>query len=483
MYNRRMKIKVICGVRKSEIKGYTAVFVFADRETPWSSLIKEEKFNANFKDTLILQESGVRLLFVGLGTSADFNLNKFSQAVAIFAKKCEELKKDQVNLVIPKTVFSDVDLGKTLVESINLAIYRFNKYKSEKKEFVINELNLYLDSFTGSRIKSLNRGFEVGNAYSFAVNFARDLVNEPSNVTTPTFLAAEAVKLEKNSKSIEVTVFDAKKMKKLGMEASLSIGKGSTEEPKFIKIEYKPKKSFNKIVLVGKGLTFDSGGLSLKTSDGMETMKIDMAGAAAVLAIFKVLEKLAIKINVIGLISAVENMPSGTAVKPGDVVRAFNGKTIEILNTDAEGRVTLADSLAYGASLKPKMIIDFATLTGACVVALGELITGVMGNDNQVISQIIEAGTHENEKIWQLPLEPEYKNMLESSVADMKNTAKKYGGAITAGLFLQEFVDNVPWAHLDIAGPAYYEKDTDLIPKGGSGIPVKTILRFLMSLE
>lgn len=478
-----MKIKVVCGVRKSEIKGHTVFFVFADRETPWANLFKEEKFSAKFNETLIFQEKDARFLFIGLGTSDDFNLDKFSRIMACFAKKCEESKNDKVNLVIPKTIFSDVDLGKSIIESINLALYRFNKYKSEKKEFVINELNLYLDGFTESRIKSLNRGMEIGNAFSLAVNFARDLVNEPSSVTTPTYLAEEAMKLEKTSKKIEVTVFDAKKMKKLGMNASLSIGKGSVEEPKFIKIEYKPRKSFNKIVLVGKGLTFDSGGLSIKPASSMETMKMDMAGAATVLAIFKVLEKLDIKTNVIGLISAVENMPSGSAVKPGDVVRAFNGKTIEILNTDAEGRITLADSLSYGASLKPKMIIDFATLTGACIVALGELISGIMGNDNQVVNQIIESGKRENEKIWQLPLEDEYKEMLKSSTADIKNTAKRYGGAITAGLFLQEFVDNVPWAHLDIAGPAYFEKGTDLIPKGGSGIPVKTILRFLLNLE
>jgi leucyl aminopeptidase len=478
-----MKIKVVCGVRKSEIKGYTTAFVFADRETPWASLIKEEKFSANFKDTFVFQDGDTRLFFVGLGAFADFNLNKLAQATALFAKKCEELKKDKVNLMVPKTGFSDVDLGKTLVESINLSLYRFNKYKSEKSEYVINELNLYLDGFTESRTKSLNRGFEIGNAFSFSVNFARDLVNEPSSVTTPTCLAEEALKLEKNSKNIEVTVYDAKKMKKLGMDASLAIGKGSVEEPKFIKIEYKPRKSFNKVVLIGKGLTFDSGGLSIKTANSMETMKTDMAGAASVIAVFKVLEKLEIKINVIGLISAVENMPSGSSVKPGDVVRAFNGKTIEILNTDAEGRVTLADSLSYAASLKPKMIIDLATLTGACIVALGELISGVMGNDRRIVNQIIEAGHQENEKIWQLPLEEEYKEMLKSSVADIKNTAKRYGGAITAGLFLQEFVDQIPWAHLDIAGPAYFEKGTDLVPKGGSGIPVKSILRFLMNLD
>lgn len=478
-----MKIKTTTGIKKSELKGFVVALVFKERFNVWADELKAVSFTSEFKESHHVFMDKKELLFVGLGAEESFDLGKFAEIIAYVAVKCRDLKKDQINLVIPKTNFSDIDLGKVLIESINLALYQFVKYKTDKKEFNFSELNLFLDGLTGSRIKSLNRGFEIGNAFSLAVNYARDLVNEPSSVTTPTFLADEAKKLEKISKNIEVTAFDAKKMKKLGMEASLSIGKGSVEEPKFIKIEYKPKKSFNKIILVGKGLTFDSGGLSIKPSNSMETMKMDMAGAAAVIAVFKVLEKLEIKANVIGLISAVENMPSGSSVKPGDVVRAFNGKTIEILNTDAEGRVTLADSLSYAASLKPKMILDFATLTGACMVALGELITGIMGNDNQVVRQIIEAGNRENESLWQLPLEEKYKEMLKSAVADIKNTAKKYGGAITAGLFLREFVDNLPWAHLDIAGPAYYEKGTDLIPKGGSGIPVKTILRFLMSLD
>lgn len=212
----------------------------------------------------------------------------------------------------------------------------------------------------------------------------------------------------------------------------------------------------------------------------METMKMDMAGAATVLAVFKVLEKLGVNLHVVGLISAVENMPSGSSIRPGDVVHAYNGKTIEVLNTDAEGRVTLADSLAYGAELKPKYIIDMATLTGACIVALGEEVTGVMGNNQELIDKILAASKTEAEKTWQLPLVETYKDMLKSNVADLKNTAKKYGGAITAGLFLQEFVGDSLWAHMDIAGPAFAEKETDLIPKGGSGVPVKTILRFLL---
>lgn len=476
-----MKIKAVSGVKKTDIAGFAGVLVFKDRENPWSMLLREENFEGNFKDELLTAEKNTKLFFIGLGDSREFSLGKLSQVIAFFAKKCDSYKKRKVSLVIPKTSFSDVELGKNIIESLNLGLYKFAKYKTEKKEFIIDELIVHIDGFTDSRIKSFNRGIEEGNLFSIAVNYCRDLVNEPPNVTTPQYLASEAMKLEKGNSDIEVEILDAKKMQKLQMEASLAIGKGSSEEPRFIKIEYKPRKPTKKIVIVGKGLCFDSGGLSLKTSTSMETMKIDMAGAAIVLSVFKIIEKLDLRVHAIGLISAVENMPSGAAVKPGDVVRAFNGKTIEILNTDAEGRVTMADSLSYGASLKPNEIIDVATLTGACVVALGEEITGMMGSDKGLINRVAAAAERESEMVWQLPLEVRYKEMLKSDVADLKNTAKKYGGAITAGLFLQEFVDNVPWVHLDIAGPAWAEKGEDLVPKGATGAMVKTILRFLMN--
>ncbi len=475
-----MKIKANASYKKSEARGFSVVLLFKNELDKWENELKNQPFEADFKEAFYFNTEKSQYLFVGLGDKNEFTIEKFASITAIWAKKCEKLKKTSINLFIPITPFSDVDLGKTLIESINLSLYRFVKYKTNKIEFSISELNIFLDGTTSSRIKSLSQGFELGNLFSIAVNYTRDLVNEPGSVTTPSFLAAEALKIEKSCNHIETAIYDAKKMHKIGMDAALAIGRGSMEEPKFIKIEYKPRGAFDKIVLVGKGLTFDSGGLSLKTSQSMETMKIDMAGAAAVLGIFKIIEKLGIKVHVVGLIAAVENMPSGSSVRPGDIVRAMNGKTIEILNTDAEGRVTLADSLSFANSLKPKIIIDLATLTGACVVALGEEITGVMGNKQELVNEILGAGTREGEKFWQLPLEDKYKEMLKSTVADIKNTAKKYGGAITAGLFLQEFVGLTPWVHLDIAGPAYYEKDSDLIPKGASGIPVKTLLRWLM---
>lgn len=476
-----MKIKAEANYKKSELRGFVGVFLYKDQLSKWEPELKDTGFKAEVKDDLLCNFNGVQYVFVGLGSIADFNLEKLSSRVAFFGKKCAKLKKEKVSLIMPKTGFSDIELGKTVIESINLGLYKFDKYKSKKQEFNIDELNIYLEGFAPSRVKSLNRGFEIGNLFSVAVNFARDLVNEPSSVVTPEYLSAEAHKLQKNGERIEVTIFDDKKMKKIGMNASLAIAEGSKNTACFIKLEYKPKKSYTKIVLVGKGVTFDSGGLSLKPASSMETMKIDMAGAASVLAVFKVIEKLDIHANVIGLISAVENMPSGSSVKPGDITRAYNQKTIEILNTDAEGRVTLADSLSYGAELKPKYMIDIATLTGACMVALGENVTGVMGNNRELIDKVLVSGKTENEKSWELPLVEEYKEMLKSLVADIKNTAKKYGGAITAALFLNEFVDNVSWVHMDIAGPSYAETETDLIPKGASGIPVKTLLRFLMN--
>lgn len=477
-----MKIKTEAGYKKSDLRGFVGVFLYKDQLSAWSKELQDSGFSGGIKDEYVLGFEGVQYVFLGFGKASEFTLGKLASRAAIFAKKCSHLKKAKVSLILPKTSFSDVDLGKNLIESINLGVYKFDKYKSKKEEFNIDELSIYLEAFTPSRIKSLNRGLEIGNLFSVAVNFARDLVNEPSNVLTPEFLADEAIKLQKNSDNIETTIFDAKKMKKMGMNASLGIASGSKLPPCFIKIEYRPKKPTCKIVLVGKGVTFDTGGLSLKPANSMETMKIDMAGGASVLGVFKVIEKLDIRANVVGLISAVENMPSGSSVKPGDVVTAYNGKTIEILNTDAEGRVTLSDSLSYAAELKPKYIVDVATLTGACMIALGENVSGVMGNNPAFVEKILNAGKLENEKSWELPLIEEYKEMLKSTVADLKNTAKRYGGAITAGLFLQEFVNDVSWVHMDIAGPSFLERDTDLISKGASGVPVKTLLRFLMDL-
>jgi leucyl aminopeptidase len=264
------------------------------------------------------------------------------------------------------------------------------------------------------------------------------------------------------------------------MGALLGVAKGSHNRPRLIHLSYKPsKKPKRHIAIVGKGITFDSGGLSIKPSASMETMKMDMAGAAAVLGIFQVLKRFDLPWKVTGVIPAAENMPGGGAQRPGDIVRAMNGKTVEVINTDAEGRLILSDALCYAAKEKPDEIVDIATLTGACVVALGHNIAGILGNDQKFITQIIEAGKKAGEKLWQLPLEQDYKEGLKSDVADMKNVTGKGAGTITGALFLSEFVEVKHWAHIDIAGPGMGEKEQTYVPKGGTGFGIRTIVEYL----
>ena len=293
--------------------------------------------------------------------------------------------------------------------------------------------------------------------------------------------------IARKSKNIRCSVFGKKEMKKLGMNGLLAVARGSHEEPKFIKLTYRGGTSASSvsnktICLIGKGITYDSGGLSLKPQSVLETMKCDMAGAATILAVFQAIRIVKPKINVVGLIAATENMPGGGAIKPGDVVRALNGKTIEIVNTDAEGRVVLADALSYASKyIKSDYIIDLATLTGACVVALGEDIAGLFTDNEKLAGILFGAGTRVGEKMWRMPIANEYEEHLKSEIADVRNVSKtKYGGAINGALFLKEFAPKeTPWAHLDIAGPAFAEKDTTLAPYGGTGFGVQTILSII----
>jgi len=327
------------------------------------------------------------------------------------------------------------------------------------------------------------KGIVNGSQRASGTIFARDLVNEPSSTMTPTALARAAKALAKQ-KTITCTVFGKKEITKFGMGAFLGVTKGSDEEPKFIKLVYKAPNAAHTICLVGKGITYDSGGLSLKPSTGMETMKCDMAGAAAILGVFEALAFIKPNIQVVGLIAACENMPSGHAIKPGDVVRAMNGKTIEVLNTDAEGRLILADALSYAEKfVKSAYTIDIATLTGACMVALGEDVAGVFANDDGLATGLLQASAIAGEKFWRLPLEKAYEADLKSPIADIQNISKvRYGGAINGALFLKEFVgENTKWAHLDIAGPAFAEKETAISRFGGTGFSVRTLLSFIES--
>jgi leucyl aminopeptidase len=332
------------------------------------------------------------------------------------------------------------------------------------------------------RSPGLERTVRTAEQIIPGVFLARDLVNEPPSVTTARFLG-EQTKRHCSGRGLSVEVWGKKKIEAMQLAGLLAVNRGSLEEPRFIKIHYQPTgKARKKVALIGKGITFDSGGLSLKPAKSMETMKLDMAGGAAVIGTMSRLAHLGPDIEVTGYIPATDNLPGGNAQKPGDVIRYLNGKTIEVLNTDAEGRLILADALALAAKERPDYMINLATLTGACMVALGSGVAGIFSNDQTLADSVMRCARGAGEKLWQLPLVKEYREALKSSVADMKNVAGPHGGAITAALILQEFVDNVPWAHLDIAGPAFTEADNPICAKGGTGFGVRTLLRFLLTI-
>ncbi len=371
------------------------------------------------------------------------------------------------------------------VTGISLSLYSFVHHKSHTDEK--HPQPQMVTFLAGSDRKiSIGKEIKISLTHVRAVTTVRTLVNEPSSVTTPTYLANFAKTIAKSSKRIRCSVLTRQIMKKRAMGALLAIAQGSQEEPAFIHLSYRGK-SDKTVVLVGKGITFDSGGLSLKPSGSMETMKCDMAGAATILGIFSVLTELEPDVNVVGLIAATENMPSATSIKPGDIVRAMDGTTIEILNTDAEGRVILADALNYWKSLsiRTESLIDIATLTGACVVSLGEDMAGMFSNSDRLADSLTSVAGDTGEKLWRLPLVDGYDRQLDSAVADVSNvSASKYAGAITAALFLRRFVPNdQPWAHLDIAGPAFAEKDSPFTPKGGTGYGVRLLLSYLSSIR
>lgn len=440
-----------------------------------------EEFDGEQGDILLLHSYGnipaKWVAIVGLGKISELTVADIQTIAAKIGRKAKEVSAKILAISLPKEL-----QAQAIVEGLILGTYVFSKHKSEesrKKEKHIEEVILLT---TPPKLNAVAAAIERGTVIAEAVVFARDLVNEPPSITTPTHLAEVAKKFVKGEATMSCEVFGPPEMKKLGMEAILAISRGSDEEPRFIVLKYRGGSS-KTVCFVGKGITFDTGGLSLKDSKNMETMKMDMAGAAAILGVFSVLSAFKPKVNVVGLIAATENMPGPKAIKPGDVVRAMNGKTIEILNTDAEGRVVLADALSYaGMKVKPNVIIDLATLTGACMVALGEEIAGMFTDDETLAKDLKSSAAASGENIWAMPLSKEYKELLKSEVADVKNiSGSRYGGAINGALFLAEFApEGIPWAHLDIAGPAYAEKDQPLTPKGGTGFGVRMILQWLL---
>lgn len=450
-----------------------------------STVLAEERFEAKPTHGLILHSHGKlrakRIIVVGLGEKSAFTLDHLRQAAATVVRRAADVHAK--HLVFPPLTIRPhtlQTLTQARIEGLLLGAYRFTRYKPDKTS-TVDHVELLAGDATQQR--SLTEGLERGRIFAEATIFARDLVNEPGNALPPARLA-EIAEERARVHGLRCTILDVDAMQRLGMGAILGVGAGSAQTPRLIVLEYAPPKAKRTVALVGKGVTFDSGGLNLKNTQQMAWMKGDMAGGAAVIATMTALRALKSPVHVWGVVAAVENLPGGQATRPGDILRALNGKTIEVTNTDAEGRLILADALVYATRQKVHEIIDLATLTGAASVALGSFAAAAFGNEPAFLRKILEAGARAGERLWELPLYEEFLEDMRSPIADLRNSAGRYGGAEKAAAFLREFVDGHPWVHLDIAPTAYLEDaegTNPYTPKGATGFGVRTLLTYLSS--
>ncbi|MGN1124971.1 MAG: leucyl aminopeptidase [Candidatus Gastranaerophilaceae bacterium] len=464
-----MEFKVISDVKTQECD-ILIVNMFECKKTS-SDLandfaIEQDKFEGKFNTTYLLPTYGKqpakKVLVVGLGKENELNNNKVREAVAKATKKALQMKAKTIAYDFSNISFDYADM---ISEGTMIGDYAFDKYKTEKKDH-IETVYVNLDK---SKI-------EKGLKRAQAMELTRNIANEPAEYATPTKLAEIAKSL-----GLDTKIYDRKDCEKMGMGAFLAVARGSHQDPKFIHMKYAPKNPTKKIAIIGKGLCFDSGGMDLKPASSMLTMRDDMSGAACILGVMSKLKEFAPNVEVHGIIAACENMIGPNAYKPGDILTAKNGKTIEIDNTDAEGRVTLADALCYACELGVDEVIDIATLTGACMVALGTHASGIMGNNEELVKRIIEVGAKSGEKYWEMPMFDEYFDSMKSDIADMKNTGSRWGGTSAAGLFLKKFVtDSVKWAHLDVAGTAFLDKPQKEFIAGATGVGVRTLLNYII---
>ena len=450
-------------------------------------IVKQEDFKFEYAALksfpLVQARRRCNVVLCGVGNPHDLNCDKLRHLFALGIRAALKMKAKEIFLFPGfSSPVGEANFGHVLAEAALLTEYKFDKYLSESQGSTIEALHLALDP---KAARHINRGILEGRIYAEATNFARDLVNEPANVIYPESLA-EAARQAALQYGFSIEVIGLDKLKRLKMEAFLAVAKGSAQEPRLIVMNYHgnsdPKAKI--IALVGKGLTYDSGGYCIKTPQGMENMKNDMAGAAAVLGAFAAIATLKLKVNVVGVIAACENMISGEAYRAGDLIRSMAGKTIEVINTDAEGRLTLIDAVHYAISRgHASKVIDIATLTGAAVGALGNQITAVLTNNDALWEKLQHAAEFTGEKVWQLPSHEGYRELIKSEIADLKNTGGPFAGAITAGLFIREFVENKPWLHLDIAGTALKDKESGINPLGATGVGVRLLTHLLRDLE
>jgi len=455
-----------------------------------TAAIRRQEFKGKLHERLLLHTFGqlpvVQVLVIGLGKQEEFTLDRVRSASAEAMRHLRGVGVRKVASIVHGAGIGGLQADQAacaVTEGALLGLYRFDKYKKpeENGQKVVQKLTLLERDRT--KVPAMEEGARRGQILAEAVSFARDLVNEPANTLTPSELAARAKKMA-SGLGLTIKILERTDMKKLGMGALLGVAQGSQEPPKLIEVNYKGRKGKGagpRLGLVGKGVTFDSGGISIKPSEGMETMKGDMAGGAAVLAAIKGIAELRLPVDVTVIVPAIENLPSGTAQRPGDIVKAMNGKTIEVINTDAEGRLVLADALCYACDRGLTHLVDVATLTGACVIALGAVRTGAFTNDAELLRQVKEASEAAGEKIWELPMDDEYAEQIKSDYADMKNVGGRKAGPITGAKLLANFIGKAPWVHLDIAGTSQTEKDYGYQVKGATGAMVRTLICLAMN--
>jgi leucyl aminopeptidase len=456
-----------------------------------SQLIREGEVKGKKGEITLIHTFGKigpsRVLVAGLGKSEGFGRETVREVMAGSCRHLRRLGIRHVATIAHGSGIAGLDAaesGQAIVEGAALGLYRFNSYITRSDDDSGEMDRLSIVERDPDKLSELERGVERGRLLAQATILARDMVNEPANVMTPTRMAEIAGRVAQEE-GLELRVLERHDMEELGMGAFLGVARGSDQPPKLIVLEYRgdPGDPSNNLGLIGKGITFDTGGISLKPPAGMEDMKGDMAGGASVIAAMMAVGRLKPRINVTGMVAATENMPGGSAQRPGDVVRSMSGKTIEVINTDAEGRLVLADALYYARQRGITRLVDVATLTGAMVVALGHACSGVMGNDQTLVDRLMKSGELAGERIWQLPMFDDYKEQIKSSVADIKNTGGREAGSITAAQFLAEFAGDTSWAHLDIAGTYLSGKDKGYVVKGGTGVPTRTLVNLVLDLS
>ena len=446
-----------------------------------SRLYASGDFTGKRDETALLYAPGPypRLVIVGMGKREQAAISAIRRAAAVAAKRARVAGVSAAAWYLPPEAQGGVsarDAGQAAAEGLGFGAWQYTdlKRRNDDMKGPLEQVDILAPADTAE----VEAGHRVGAAVAAGQEVARGIQVLPSNDCTPRIIGERAAEIGSRL-GISVTVLDRAAIVKEGLTALLAVSQGSAEEPRFIALEYRGSDAAP-IVLVGKGVTFDTGGISIKPAPSMEEMKYDMSGAAAVLGAFEMLGRLKPAVHVVGLIPSAENMPSGTAYKPGDVVRSHLGKTIEVVNTDAEGRLLLADALSYARRYNPDCVVDAATLTGAMVIALGHSATGVMGTDDALVEELRRAGERADERIWPLPLWDEYRDLIKSDIADMKNSGGRPAGSISAGWFLREFVDNFPWAHLDIAGTAYSDREDPTRVKGPTGVGVRLFSEFVL---